>query len=159
MRTETITLYKFDELPSEHAKEKARYWWRSTADYPWWGEAKESIEAFCKLFGVELVDYEVSTHRPYYFKTDAANRHFRGVKLKKFDMLHSPTGYCLDYTLCYTFHKTFRDTGDAKHAFNEALDAAFKDIVNDMEWLDSDEAIDETLIANEYEFTIDGTIY
>lgn len=159
MRTETITIYKFDELPSERAKEKARYWWRSTADYPWWGEAFNCINHFCAHFRVKLTDYEVSTHRPYYFKTDATKDNFRGIKLKDIHSEHSPTGYCLDYTLWHTFFMTFKQTGDAKHAFNEALDAAFKDIVSDMEWHETDECIDELLTINEYEFTVDGEVY
>ena len=160
MRTETITIYTFGELPSERAKEKAREWWRhSDSDYPWRDDAITSINHFCAHFGVKLTDYEVSTHRPYSFKTDADNHHFRGRKLKDFNANHAPTGYCLDYTLWHTFYKEFERSGSARGAFSDALHAAFKDIVSDMEWQDSDECVDETLVINEYEFTADGARY
>jgi hypothetical protein len=155
MRLVEIEVYSFGEL-SEKAKDVARSKWREYSDYPWWDEAKSSIEAFCAHFGVTLKDYEVSTHRPYYFKTDADNAHFRGRQLKDFSGDYSPTGYCIDYALWNTFYNTFKQTGNAKYAFNEALEAAFKDVVSDMEWHESDEAIDETLTINEYEYTADG---
>jgi hypothetical protein len=44
-------------------------------------------------------------------------------------------------------------------AFNDAIDQAIKDIVSDMEYQNSDEAVDEMLIANEYEFDEDGRFY
>lgn len=159
MRTEEINIYKFDELMNNESKERARAWFREGLEYPWWDDGMKSVNHFCNHFGVKLLDYEVSTHRPYFIKTDASNAHFRGYKLKRVDAGATMTGYCLDYTLWYTFHKTFRATGDAKCAFNDALHAAFKDMVADMEWHETDECIDELLTINEYEFTADGRRY
>jgi hypothetical protein len=159
MRTVEIEVYSFGEL-SEKAKDVARNKWREHSDYPWWDDAKSSIDAFCAHFGVTRKDYEVSTHRPYYFRTDADNAHFRGKQLKQYTpdgpVNAKTSGYCLDFALWGTFYNTFKQTGNAKYAFNEALDAAFKDVVSDMEWHESDEAIDETLTINEYEYTADG---
>jgi hypothetical protein len=50
-----------------------------------------------------------------------------------------------------TFYESF--------VYNDAIDKAIKDIVSDMEYQNSDEAIDEMLIANEYEFDEDGRFY
>ena len=158
MRVVSVELFMFDEL-SDKAKEVARTWFRDGFDYPWWSESLASIKAFCEHFGVKLVDYEISIARPYYFKTDACNAHFRGVKMSDCMKDEPPfpnTGYGLDYTLYDTFRKAFKATGDAKWAFNQAMHAAFRDIVSDIEWHYSDDAVDEMMFINEYEFTADG---
>jgi len=154
MRTETMTLYKFDELPSEQAKDRARERGRQwVSEDPAWGtENLESINAFCEFFGVKLKDWEVEAYSPFHFSTDAENRHFRGRKLRDFDRDHMPTGYCLDNNLWATFYDEFEKTGDAKTAFNEALHAGFKALRDDLEHQLDDESIDEFLTINEYEF-------
>lgn len=153
MRTETLTLYKFDEL-SECAKDRARERGRQmiAEDPAWCAESLESINAFCEFFGVKLKTWEVGAYSPFSFSTDAENRHFRGRRLRDFDRNHMPTGYCLDNNLWATFHDEFKKTGDAKTAFNEALHAGFKAWRDDLEYQLDDESIDEFLTINEYEF-------
>ena len=158
MRTATVNLYKFDEL-SDTAKEIAREWWRNGLDYPWWSESNDSIRAFCDHFGVTVKDYSIGAYQPSYLDTDAENSHFRGVKLKGIDRDYMPTGYCLDCALWQTFYDEFKRTGDALYAFNEAIDAAVKEIREDAEYQYTDECVDEMLTINEYEFTEDGKIY
>ena len=158
MKTATINIYTFDELPDD-AKEVAREWWREGLDYPWWAESLDSIRAFCDRFGVSIKDYSVGAFSPAWITTDAQNANFRGLKLKTIDRDAMPTGYCLDATLYRVFYDTFKATGDALAAFNEAVDAAVYDIRNDMEWQLSDECVDEMLSINGYEFTEDGKIY
>ena len=156
MRTETITIYKFDELPTERAKERARDWWREGMDFPWGDESRESIQAFCEHFGVTLKSWSVGPYAPFDFSTNAEQSHFRGRRLRDFNRDHMPTGYCLDCTLWMTFYDVFKRTGDAKQAFNDALWEGFKDWRNDMESQMEDEHIDEMLTINEYEFTEEG---
>lgn len=155
MRTEEISIYQFEELP-DGAKDRARAWWREVSDYPWWKDSFSSIEEFCKEFGVKIKDYQVSQWGHSYMDTDAENAHFRGRKLKEFKRDQTPTGYCLDCTLWEKFIDTWTESGDPLKAFNEAIDEAVRDIVRDMEYLDSDEAVDEMLIVNGYEFDEDG---
>ena len=159
MRTETLTLYKFDELPSECAKERARERGRQwiAEDPHWFDESLESINAFCEFFGVNLKTREVGPYYPFHFSTDAENRHFRGRRLRDFDRDHMSTGYCLDNNLWATFYDEFEKTGDAKTAFNEALCAGFKAWRDDLEYQLDDESIDEFLTINEYEFDEYGT--
>ena len=156
MRQETITLdvYSFNEL-SDKAKEKARDDYRMHSDYPWHDENRNSIETFCKYFGVKLTDWSVGADI-YNFRTDAENNNFRGHKLREFTRDHMPTGYCLDYPLWSTFYDSFKRTGDAKEAFDDALRAAFMDWCSDIEYYYSDEAIDEAIDANGYEFLKNG---
>ena len=156
MHTVTKTLYKYDELPTDEAKERARDWLRQDMDYAWSDEARQSIEAFCEHFGVNLIDWSVGPYSPIDYNTNAENEHFRGRKLRDFDRDYMPTGYCLDCDLWNTFYDRLKDTGDAKAAFDDALYAGFKSWRDDMEWQLSDKAIEESLIANEYEFDEDG---
>ena len=158
MRTATVNLYQFAEL-SDEAKERAREWWRDGLDYPWWRDAEASIKAFCDHFGVKIKDYSIGAYEPCYLDTDAENAHFRGVRLAAFTRDAMPTGYCLDCALWQTFYDEFKRTGSALKAFNEAIDAAVKEVRDDMEYQYSDESTDEMLTINEYEFTEDGKIY
>ena len=75
------------------------------------------------------------------------------------DREHMPTGYCLDCDLWYEFHDQFKRTGDAKYSFDQALEAAICAINRDIEYQFSDEAVDESLIANEYRFTNEGKFF
>lgn len=159
MKQVTVNLYKFDEL-SDDAKETAREQYRNAGiEYSWWDESINSIKAFCDHFGVSIKDYEIGAYQPSYLTTDATNANFRSVKLRDIDREQSPTGYCLDCTLWYSFYDQFKRTGDALYAFNDAIDEAVSDIVKDCEYQYSDEYIDEILTINEYDFTENGKLY
>lgn len=161
MRTETITICKFNELTDpaaiERARERGRQW--VGEEMFWSDESRQSIEAFCEEFGVTLKDWSVGAYSPIEYSTSAENRHFRGRKLREFNRDHMPTGYCLDCSLWQTFYDEFKRTGDAKGAFNAALWAGFKEWRDDLESQLEDEYIDDFLTANEYEFTEDGRLH
>lgn len=158
MRTETIEIFKFNEL-NDKAKERARDWYRNGLDFAWSDESLDSIKAFCEHFGARLTGWSVGAYSPYSFDVDAPASLFRGLKLRDVNRDAMPTGYCLDCALWFTFYDTFKATGCASKAFEAALDQAFKDWRADMEWQLSDECVDETIEANEYEFTEDGRIH
>lgn len=156
MRTETIEIFKFDEL-SDGAKEKARDWWRqaSAGDWAWMNESRQSIEAFLDHFGLTLSKWEIDAWS-YGFTLTVENSHVRGVKLRDFNRDNTPTGYILDCALWMTFYDEFKRTGDAKHAVGAAVHAGFAEWRDDLESQQSDEYTDDVLTANEYEFTIEG---
>ena len=156
MRTVEVTLYKFNELPTEKAKERARNWWREGEEYPHFGEAVGSLKAFCNLFGVSVRDYCIGDDYRSFIKTDAEHQTFRGIKLKNFNRDAMPTGWHFDCSLMYEFCDVFKKTGDAHYAFQQALEQFLIDVRKDVEWHFSDECIDELLEVNEYEFTEEG---
>lgn len=158
MRIVEEKIYKYQEL-DESAKETAKDWWKDRLDYVWWDDAHGSIKAFCDKFGVKIKDYSIGAFSPSWLDTDAENHHFRGIKLKDIDRDANPTGYCLDCDLWMTFYDTWKATSDPLQAFNEAIEVAVRDTQRDMEWQFSDEAVEEMLIINEYEFTEDGRRY
>jgi hypothetical protein len=157
MRVLTVEAFRFQDLEDE-AKERAREWYRDGLDYPWFSESIDSIRAFAKHFGVSLMDWEIGGGRNY-IKTDATNANFRGVRLDSINRDHMPTGYCLDADLWEAFYDEFKKTGDAKHAFEQALEAALCAVQRDIEYQYSNEAVDESLRINEYEFNSNGSIF
>lgn len=157
MKTKTINIYSFSEL-SDDAKENARQWWRNGIDFAWGGESLDSIKKFCEVFNLTLKDWSVGPYSSPDYTTDATNANFRGKKLNQFTRDAMPTGYCLDCDLYVTFYDTFKKTGDAKQAFEDALYQAFKSWRDDMEYQLSDESVDEMLSINGYEFDESGDI-
>lgn len=158
MRTETIEIFKFDEL-SDVAKAKARDLYRMGCDIHWSDESKDSIDAFCGHFGIRLTTWNVSPYSTPDYSAEYFNSHFRGLKLKDFNRDYMPTGYCLDCTLWMTFYDQFKATGCAKKAFDAALWAGFIAWRDDMESQLEDDYIDEHMLANEYEFTENGNFH
>ena len=162
MRTIEETLYQFEEL-DESAKETARNWWRNAMDYPFHDENIKSIKAFCGHFGVTLKDWSIYG-RGEHLTTNAENCHFRGITLTDAKQLvekgyFPESGLWLDGTMIQSFFENFKRTGDALYAFQQALESALSAITQDIEYQFSDEAIDEMLVINEYEFTEDGKRY
>ena len=153
-----VEIYTFDELDDE-AKEKAREWWRSDLDYPWFSESIDSIKDFCGYFGVTLKDWQIGggSGRDY-IKTDASNNNFRGKKLSEFSR-GAHDGWWLDAILWDEFYDQFKKTGDAKYSFEQALEEAICVIQRDIDYQYSDESVDENLRINEYKFTKEGKVW
>lgn len=159
MQELTITLYNFDEL-NDDAKEKARKWWRDGLDYPWWEESLGSIRAFVEHFGAKVLDYSLGDGSGRdYIRTNLDGHNLRGLKLTHVNKNYMPTGYYLDATLWGDFYKEFKRSGDAKYAFDQALEAAISDINRNIEYQSSDECVDECLAINGYQFTAEGKVW
>ncbi len=158
MREINIKLFRFSEL-NEEAQKNALIWARNNIGdiYDWNDESLQSIKAFCQKYGVTLERYSTSPFEGYEYATNATNANFRGVRLKHVQREEWLTGYCLDNTLMYTFYDTFKETGNALGAFNTALDAGFKEWLEDWEDSYSDESWQDFLDVNEYEFTLTGS--
>jgi hypothetical protein len=157
MEVVELQIFQFHEL-DEQAKNKAREWYRQDIHYPWFDEAKQSLDAFCDHFGIRVRDYSFGDYRGY-VKTDAEHRHFRGVKLSEQDRDAMPTGLWLDCELFMYFYDQFKSTGDAKTAFDYALQNFVQAIEKDVEHYYSNEAIDDHIQINEWSFTAEGKYY
>ena len=153
MKTIELTVYQFDEL-DDAAKQRARDWYIEGMEYPWFNEGLDSIRAFCGHFGIELKDWSIGDCRGCFIKTDAEPRHFRGFGLKDAELLTKKelTGYCLDCDLANEFYSVFKKTGDAKYAFDQAMEEGLLSIQRDIRYFYSDESVDENIVINEYEF-------
>ena len=157
METIEIEVYSFDEL-DDRAKERARAWWRDGLDYPWWGDHNKAIKDFAGYFGITVKDWSIGggSGRDY-IRTDASNEHFRGKKLSEF--VKGTGDWWLDCILWDSFYDEFKRTGDAKYAFEQALETAIVSINNDIDQQHSDESVDDCLIANEYKFLASGEFW
>lgn len=179
MREETVTtkIYKFDEL-SENAKEKAREWFRQGAlDYEWW----DCIYDDAERIGLKISHFDTDHHDIggdiKYSCVDTASK-----------ILKEHGASCDTYVLAEQFLKDYQ-TLEAEIESIEALDdpsdamldrsSMAKDEMEDLEkefkyallqeylatlqrevdFRLSDEQIDESILANEYEFTEDGKLY
>jgi hypothetical protein len=162
MRIVEEKIYQFEEL-EDSAKESARDWWRGVVDYPYHGENITSIKAFCEHFGVTLKDWAIYG-RGEHLTINAENCHFRGYTLENAKELSNrgyfpESGLWLDGIMIQSFYEDFKKTGDALYSFKQALETALKAISDDIDYQYSDEAVDEMLTINEYEFTEDGKRY
>lgn len=160
MRVEEIKVMQYEEL-SDCAKQSAKEWFRSVdTEYVWWDDCLASVKAFCDVFNIKIKNYEIGSCSHSWMDTDAQGENFRGWNKKAIlSMKEERTGYYLDGVLQDAFVSAFKDTGDAKLAFGYAIDKAVKHIQDDMEYQSSDEAVEEMIICNDYEFTEDGKRY
>ncbi|MGD2065632.1 MAG: hypothetical protein PVI43_00500 [Candidatus Bathyarchaeota archaeon] len=70
MRTETITIYSFEEL-SEEAQQKAIENWRAQGfEYTGGDEYRDSLNKFCDLIGVRVKDYYICLWGNSYINID-----------------------------------------------------------------------------------------
>lgn len=168
MRTMTVECFQFVEL-SDKAKENARNWYRGLDT---WGDWFECIYDDAKMVGIEITEFH--TYKNFIkgkFTDDAC---FTAHKVIKD---HGET--CKSYYLATQFLSE-RDElvdcwpkdsdGEMTESYEldnklDSLENAFlKDILGyyldmlkkEYEYRESDEFVDESIIANEYEFLSNG---
>jgi hypothetical protein len=159
MRIKETKVYQFDEL-DDQAKDKAREWYRGAGlDYEWWDTTYEDAETV----GLKITSFDLQ---------GLAEGEFKGTPLETIEKIKANHGEtCETYKTALRYEKPLRD---ALAHFDESLDAEneyentaheFKyDLLEDyrilleqeLEYLYSDESVDENIRANEYEFTVDG---
>ena len=157
MRTIEIDVFTYAELEGK-AKESARNWYLTGQDYPWWHEALESIEGFCDLFNVKVKNYSVGAFENSWLTTNASNGNFRGWGKTEIYALKdkSITGYYIDFVLTDALIEMYALNGDAKNSFEYAIEKAVRAIRDDMEYQYSEEAVIDSMEANQYEFDEHG---
>lgn len=174
MRVIDKTLYTFDEL-SDTAKERARDWYRSCGDTwgwsdEWWGSAK----AFSDIAPITIIraDYDRGDVS-YHWTGDEDARELSGLRAWKwltnngwFEWAReeakgrcSMTGYCGDAPFGDAFEQYERNplkVPDIEQVFYEAAQEWVHAARRDLEYSYSDEAVDESITINEYEFDEEG---
>ena len=154
MRLATYEIFTFEELEAD-AKENARAWYRDGFDYDWCSESEKSIQYFCDAFGIKLINWSIDTYRGFDYQTSVNNDAFRGITYKDAEKMKLSDGYCIGELMETAFKGAFKDRG-ALDAFNYAINLGFQEWLADLRYQESNEYIDEALIANEYEFYADG---
>ena len=177
MRTETktINIYSFDEL-SKEAKENAIEKNRTTnVDYDWWDFTCESMEEV----GVKINSFDIY-HRNINITIDYSedtaiktiDNYGEGMEVVKISKRFIADRDALIKKLGegneidgYSVKEEFIDEYDEEIEYledeyrKEMSEEILTWLRDEYEYLQTDEAVSETLIANDYEFTEDGTIY
>lgn len=138
MRTITVHTYTFDELKTDEAREKARDWWRAleAQDPAWWHEHNESLAAALRM------REDVKKGGNHTLK--------QAIKLSKNCNL---TGYCADVLLAQAI-KEQAGLLPSRSYIQSVFEKAWED---ECCFRMEDEQVDESIIANGYEFLEDGT--
>jgi hypothetical protein len=177
MQTHTITTYLFDEL-SDQAKESAIEYVRANFHdlYSWHDDNVNSLKAFGNHFSLSDPDWEVSTCSYSHASASVSDdlEELKGVRLWKYlnnsgllsdDLLSGNcpfTGFCMDESLLDPI-RAFMEKPDQSLNYQELIDTCLAAWVSayvaDWEYTYTDEAIKETIEANEYEFTENGNFY
>lgn len=162
MRQQVLTLYNFDELPDDIQQQVIEDY-RKYIDYTYYEheiyEGFNSIEAFVNAYGITITQASIDAYSPNYVRHDGTPANFRGLKIKSVKRDNMPRGYYIDSILHEEFYDIFQATGDAFHAFTEAVDLAMEAISESCKSYYEDESIRDHLINNEYEFLECGTIH
>jgi hypothetical protein len=148
MRTIKTNVYKFDEL-SDAAKEVARNWYREGAlDYDWWDFTYEDAEAI----GLKIESFDCDRHEIEGHLTKSINEVCKRILAN-----HGKT--CETYKIAKENINVRGITKGSEAAFEfeySLLQEYLSMLRQEAEYLLSDESVDETILANEYEFTKDG---
>ena len=180
MRTIKVKVFTFDEL-NDDAKERAREWYRRGQEPGgnWASEWRQTAEEAAKFLPFEITDWSVGDYRQFVKirvkNNDVAD--MSGVRLWKwlkagsvngsqwFNLGVDPfascpfTGYCgddfiLDPIRVFLVRPDISTTG--RELFQACADSWVDAWAKDMEWCDSNECIDENILANGYEFDENG---
>ena len=147
MKIIETTVYTFNEL-SDSAKEKAREWYREGMyDYGWWNYTYEDAERI----GLKIESFNLYHHEIAGKLTDTVN----GV-CERIIKEHGED--CSTYTLAKTIDlRKDNDDDFTVCEFNRSLLKVYLRILREeSEYMESNEAVDENILANEYTFTESG---
>jgi hypothetical protein len=174
MRTQTIEIFTFDELP-ETIKDRVRDNFRNGGDlWGWQCEHWESGQAFSRIAPIDIIEADFGCGHVYTRWTDSDEiGDLSGIRAWKW-LLNNEwfewarknkqgdctlTGYCADCLFADAiaeYESNPLGTPELRQVFSEACQAWAYGGRDDLEHAYSNEAIDETIEANEYEFYSDG---
>lgn len=152
----TTTVYQFDEL-NDKAKERAREWYRAGAlDYEWW----ESVYEDAAQVGLKITGFDLAWCR------QSIDGELTMSAMESVSNILTTHGEdCDTYKLASRYYpqllaQDIEDEAAAQQLEEEyvrELKEEYWHMLNrEMEYLLSDECVDETILVNEYEFEEDG---
>jgi len=186
MRTIRTKVYQFSELKSQQAKDAAIEWFRSDNEYHHSDEVIKTIKEGLLHFGAELKNYSIdwdningcdfsidlgvseeveeltSVRLWKYLHNNNLFTYYNKYNKKTENLLEGScpfTGVCFDEDFLDNIRQFVKkpDTTTFKELLTDAVYNAINAGCKDWEYQQSDEAIIETIEANEYEFKADGT--
>jgi hypothetical protein len=172
MRNVTQTVYLYNELPTEEAKKKARDWWRKEDNFDYAiAEVRSAIKGFEKCFRCEVKRWEVApyAHAWAAVKCDYSPLEEEGDTIEDFIKSRLPekefpfTGVYYDEDLLEPLRLLVKGETikheDLNDLLTQCVEGMLRSLRSEWEARLTDEAVAETIIANEYEFTEQGNHY
>ena len=169
MKTITTTYYEYKELTDE-AKEKAIETLHHGYEYPWWDEAKQSLDAFADQFGTRVYRYSIDldsnahTQLSFIDICEYTTKETREILKQLEDNAKNGVllcGYWLFETLLAGARMYFDDNKNDLSVIgmmNQASALWLQDMRSDYEHSTSDEEIVESIEANDYLFDAKGNL-
>ena len=162
------TVYSFNEL-TEKSKYKAREWYRDGAlDYDWWENTYDDAERVgLKITGFDLDRNRHATGEFIKCAESCANAILKEHG-KDCETFKDATDYLKELAHLKEFHADKESTNGLTYEGDEQIEILESDFLKSIledysiilqkesEWIVSDEQADETILANEYTFTVDG---
>jgi hypothetical protein len=175
MKTKTYKVYKFNELTKEQKEKAIKNLWDINVRHNWDEWVLDEEKSRLEELGYSDIEIYYSG---FYSQGDGASftatgnieklvekaSHKKDIELITFHRLFND--YCPECSMMididYNTEKLpdYRDTLEdnlLKNARNEAK-AIYKHLQNEYDYLTSDDAIIETILANDYDFREDGNI-
>ena len=155
--TETRTVYQYDEL-TDKAKSKARDWYLNCSDGDsWWNPVYEDA----KMVGVRLSGFDIDRKKIYGCFDDPA-------KLVAEEIVKNHGSSCATYNTAKCYLESLEavqgkadEVEDEENLAQLFLDGILQDylcmLAREYDYVNSQEYVEETIRANEYEFNIDGS--
>jgi hypothetical protein len=171
MRTEEIKVFQFNEL-SDSAKETARDRYRRFAlDYDWWEHVYEDAERCgLKITGFDTDRHNISGHKEGTC-LDIAEAIVKNHG-KDCETYTLATAFITDYVPLQSKYESMEGEDDCDYAeykkvtreierledkfFYAVLQEYLVVLCHEADYLLADEQVDESILANEYEFTESG---
>lgn len=171
MKTIEIQLYKFEELSTEAQQKAISKNYDFNVNYEWWDSTYDDA----KNVGIEITGFDID--RGSYCKGDIMD-----TEQTAHDIMKQHGEHCDTYQTAAEYLKT-RDTlitdwlqdENGDYVNEDELDSKLDELGNDFEYaileeyrviltkeydyLTSDQTISDSLIANDYNFTIEGDMY
>ena len=166
MKTIEIQLYSFDELSATAQQNAIEKLSDINVDFNWWESTYEDAENV----GLKITSFDLDRNR------HAEGEFIQGANFCAEKIISEHGENCQTYKTAKEFLKEslrisnendgnfedeqYEEFTDIENQFcNDLLENYSNILQNESEYLQSEEAIKETILANEYDFTENGSIY
>jgi hypothetical protein len=156
MRIAKVEVFLFSEL-SEEAQEKAINKYRESAlDYDWY----EPIYEDARTIGLEITSFDCYKHK-------IKGKFVKEPESVAHKILYNYGDSCETYGVAVRFIKAALGLDKEGEAFSDLTESFRRDLLRsylralkqEAEYLQSDDAVRETIDANDWEFTEDGRLF
>lgn len=162
MKTITTTVYEYDELASDSARQKARAWYaEGVLDYEWW----EAVYEDAARIGLTITSFDLDHYQIDGKLTQSAEDVAKAIMTehgKDCETYNDATAYLTERSKWleededgYLLHEDKLEELDEE--FTHTILEDYRSILQkEIDYLLSDEQIEESIRANKYTFTENG---